>query len=77
MLYKAGYAETMIAKSRRHLATSELERAARYFRNTIFDTSRKANISIRSEMGETLTDPRLTVELLHKSAPFGLQGETV
>ena len=71
MIYTVGYAETMIGEPHRHLATSELEQAGRYFWNLVFGTSRKDMRSIQSAMRETLTDYRLLVDLLHKSVPFG------
>ena len=74
MIYREGYAETMIGETRRNLATSELEPVGRFFRNTFYGASRKYKLTIQSAMGGTLSGSLLTVELLHKATSFGRQG---
>ena len=71
MIYRAGYAETMIGEPRRHLATSELQLADQYFCNLVWETAIVDKFPARNAMGRSLTDYRLMVELLPKSDPLG------
>ena len=74
MLYREGYAETMLGEPHRHLATSELEHVGRFFWNSAYGTAGKYKLTIQSAMGETLSGDLLMVALLHKATSFGRQG---
>ena len=75
MLYKSGYAETMIGDSRRHLGTSELERNDR-FSGTWSLGPIKSKLKIRSATDQTLSVARLMVDLLPKATSFAILGGT-
>ena len=74
MLYRSGYAETMIGQSRRLLTKPELVQADRYFWNFAYETSIVDKPSARNAMGESLNDHRLTIEMLPKAVSFGHPG---
>ena len=74
MIYRAGYAETIIGESHRHLATPELEQTDRYLWHLVCGTSRYGKLSVRNSMWRSLNDTRLMVGMLPKSASFGLPG---
>ena len=65
----------MIGYPRRHFATSELDRADQFFRNSVFGDSRKSKLTTQSASGETLYEARLTAELVHNATSFWRQGE--
>ena len=75
MLYEAGYSETSIGESRMLLVTRELETVGRYFWDLVFEASSQDKISAGNAMEMCLNYPRLTIEMLPKSASCGQPGE--
>ena len=71
MIYRAGYAETMIGEPRRRLDTPGLEQADQYFWNLVFESPIKDKMSVRKSTGRSLNDPRLMIEMLPKALSFG------
>ena len=52
MLYRAGYAETMIGEPHRHLETPELDHVGQYSRNLVPETSCEDELAAQNAMGE-------------------------